>query len=254
MLKPNLLNWQYLIPLINVSENEILQIAHTTVATRLHFANLHLYLLLQTYEKKSSFETGFLQRSLTENIILDLYSALDALGHVINQIYDLNINYKLVSIDHRKRSNKKDERRCMRCKLQITDNNLSELLESTLIRKNSPRDNWYDALVEYRHQIVHRPHFIFMKTIGNITWLPDDPTIIQSKEKFRFDHEKSEAIIPNYTQKREIRYFATSSFSSVLRIIEYVYLMLRTNKRINKQLISLFKSALDSNNDSNITH
>ncbi|MFB5600667.1 MAG: hypothetical protein ACE5SW_10620 [Nitrososphaeraceae archaeon] len=61
-----------------------------------------------------------------------------------------------------------------------------------------------------------------MKTIGNITWLPDDPKLIRTKENIRFD-KIGEPIILNYTQIREIRFFTTASFLLVLNIGKYVY-------------------------------
>ena len=224
MLMPNLLYWNALQPFIKEYENEVLLTAHITVENRLHNANFYLDQLLKTYESHDNefgFEYRFLQITFTENIITNLCSALDALAHEIKIIYNIDINDRFVSFSHSHLiKNKKNN--CLRCKLVDVDKDLANILDQTLLFKNNPAENWYDALFEYRHQILHRPHFIFMVTIGNLLYLPDNPKS-KSNEKPRFDMVKMKSIIPNYTQEREIRKFSKQSIRIVLLIVESIY-------------------------------
>lgn len=236
ILKPNLLFWNCLQPFINSSLNSVLQVAHKTVEVKVHYASLNLFMLLQSYEKgrSSSFEPSFMRHSLTENIIINLNSALESISHVINQIYNIGVDFNLVSIDHKK--SKKD---CLRCLLKKHDNDLSEYLDAALVR-GSPVNDWYEALRQYRHQIVHRPHSIFLLTIGG-TYLPDNPSIsiFDRKEKIKFDDKTGEPVIPNYTKKREIRSFTKGAFTVILKIIEGIYYYIYNNQELHKSIISL---------------
>lgn len=245
MLMPNLLYWNILNPFINAHENKVLMIAHKTVETRLHHANFYLDQLLKTYESlnpKLGFEYNFIRRTFTENIITNLCSVLDALAHEIKIIYQIDIKDRSISFNHNHL--KKDKKNnCLRCKLINVDKELSDGLDQLLLFQNNPSDNWYDAIFEYRHQILHRHHFIFMLTIGNILYLPDDPKIIWSTEKPRFDKIKMKAMIPNYTKEREIRQFSIQSIKIVLLIVEFIYSYIISNK-IREKFFSEYDSKL----------
>ena len=232
MLIPNLLHWNILNPFINAHENKVLMIVHKTVETRLHNANFYLDQLLKTYESLDTefgFEYSFIRRTFTENIITNLCSALDALAHEIKIIYEIDIKDRSISFNHNHL--KKDKKNnCLRCKLIDIDRELSDGLDQLVLFQNNPVDNWYDALFEYRHQILHRHHFIFMLTVGNILFLPDDPKIINPTEKFGFDKIKMKPIIPNYTKERESRQFSIKSIQNVLAIVEFIYECIILNK------------------------
>jgi hypothetical protein len=234
ILKPNLSYWNCLQPFVNNSSNSVLQIAHKTVEVKIHYANLHLFMLLQTYREGSSFELSFIRHCLTENIITNLNSVLESIAHVINEIYNIGINFNIVSIDHRK-----SKRDCLRCLLKNVDNYLAEYLDAVLVR-GSPVENWYEALRQYRHQIAHRPHSIFMLTIGG-TYLPDDPSIsvFERKGKIVFDPKTKEPIIPNYTKNREIRSFTKRGFYMLLQLIEGIYSLIYYNERFHNDIVAL---------------
>jgi hypothetical protein len=225
MLIPNLLYWNALNPFINEHDNKVLMIAHKTVETRLHNANFYLDKLLKTYESSNSefgFEYLFLRRTFTENIITNLCSALDAVAHEIKIIYEIDIKDRSINFSHGHLNNNK-QNNCLRCKLKDTDKELASSLDRLVLNQYNPVDNWCDALFEYRHQILHRHHFIFMTTIGNILYLPDNPNISSSNEKPKFDELQMKPIIPNYTKEREIRKFSIQSMRIVLAIVEFVY-------------------------------
>lgn len=239
MLIPNLLHWNILNPFIQNFKNELLSVAHTTVKSRLHYAHYHLDQLLKTYDSKnlkSGSGMQFLRRICTENIITNLCSSLDALAHEIKIIYEIDIKERSISFNH---NHQKDQKKsnCLRCKLKYIDTQFSEMLDKIVLNQNNPVDNWYDALFEYRHQILHRHHFIFMVTIGNITYLPDDPKIIKPTGKSRFDHEKMRPIFSNFTQEREIREFSFISICNVLMIVDFIYAYIITNKIRDKFLL-----------------
>jgi hypothetical protein len=219
MLISNLLYWNVLNPFIREHENKVLMIAHKTVETRLHNANSYLDQLLKTYESSNSefrFEYLFLRGTFTENIITNLCSALDALAHEIKIIYEIDIKNRSINFSHGQLRNT-NKNNCLRCKLKDTDKELADSLDRLVLNQNNPVDNWCDALFEYRH------HFIFMTTIGNILYLPDNPKISNSTETPKFDKVKMKPIIPNYTKQREIRKFSNQSIRIVLAIVEFIY-------------------------------
>lgn len=248
ILMPNLLYWNVLNPFINSHENKVLGVAHKTVETRLHNANFYLDQLLKTYESSQEgfgFEYSFLRRTFTENIITNLCSALDALAHEIKIIYNIDIKDRSVSFSHG-HSIEDKKNNCLRCRLMDVDKDLSESLDEILLFQNNPAENWYDALFEYRHQILHRPHFIFMITIGNISYLPDNPKS-ELNEKPRFDKVKMKPIIPNYIKEREIRKFSIQSIRIVLVIVESIYEYIISNK-IREKFFFDYDSKLKNKN------
>lgn len=223
-------------------------IVHKTIETRLHNANFYLDQLLKTYElsnEEFGFEYSFLRRTFTENIITNLCSALDALAHEIKIIYNIDIKDRSISFSHGHSIEDKKNNDCLRCRLRNADEDLSNILDQILLFQNNPSENWYDALFEYRHQILHRTHFIFMVTIGNILYLPDNPKS-ESNEKPRFDKVKKKPIIPNYTIEREIRKFSIQSIRIVLVIIESIYQYIITNK-IREKFFFYYDSKLKNN-------
>jgi hypothetical protein len=240
MLVPNLFNWRKAKLLINNSSNDILQIAHTSVETKLSFAHMHLTILSQVYEHPNSFEATFMKRAMFENTVINLVSSLEAAAHVINQIYNLGIEYKQVILDHKyytsPEKHQQTSRYCLRCKLNDVNSSLASYLNKVL-KRGSPVELWYEALREYRHQIVHRPHFIAHVHAGvQGYFLPDDPRIIRSKERMRFDEEKMTIIIPNYTKWRELMEFSECSFLSVLQIIDEIYALILDDENIKEGL------------------
>jgi len=238
MLIPNLLNWEKITPLIQKIPNDLLQVAHKTVETKLHFANMQLSILNQVYNPPSSFEKNLIKRSMFEGIIVNLVAALEAVAHVINQIYDLNVSYKLVSIDHKKYLEVNGS--CLRCKVSVVNQGLGSLLDEFL-KKGSPIKNWYQAVIEYRHQIVHRPHYIATQILGVPGYfIPDDPKIIQPKGKTKFDEKTKQFIMPNFTKMRELRDFSEYSFSVVLKIIDGIYLAILEDNKFKLRMADIF--------------
>jgi len=239
MLVPNLLNWEQLRILVQSTSNEILQIAHTTVESRLHYANMELNILNQVYNPPSSFEKALMKRSIFESIIINLVSSLEATAHVINQIYELGAEYRLVSIDHKFYYNEKKHRdaskNCIRCKVMHVNSKLQSFLDETLNR-GSPVEEWYEALMEFRNQIVHRPHYIALQIAGGPPgyYIPDDPKIIGTK--VRFDKEKGIPVNSNFTLMREMKEFAEISTSMILLIIEEIYRLILEDKNIKERM------------------
>lgn len=71
MLVPNLLSWEKLRILVQSTSNDILQIAHTTIESKLHYANMQLNVLNQLYNQPSSSETNLIKRSMFETAIVN---------------------------------------------------------------------------------------------------------------------------------------------------------------------------------------
>ena len=146
----NLPNWEQVQNLIEKSKNSKLQVAYKTVYTRLSFANLHLSILRQA-------ENNSIKHAMFEDVVINLVSSLQALAHFINELHEIGINEYKVSIDHLYINNedkhKKSSNRCLRCKLKDYNENIACVLDEVL-KTGSPTNNWYHALIEYRHQIV----------------------------------------------------------------------------------------------------
>jgi hypothetical protein len=249
---PSLPNWTEFGKLITPTPDDVLSVAHKTVETRLAFANIHLTILRQV-------NNNTLKRAMFENIVINLISSLQSVAHEINEYYSLGINYRRVQIDHQRHNRQKEcldrvimhftanhflkdykkekkqligSKTCLRCKLKTVNVTLAERLDGILITSN-PEKHWYAALIEYRHQIVHRQHFI-AKVIVNYPryyFLADDPRIIQPTERARWDNIKKRAIWPNYTQMRDIKKFSEDCYKKVVIIIEGIYELMLLNKR-----------------------
>ena len=88
----------------------------------------------------NSFETNFMKRAMFENAVINLVSSLEATAHVINQIYNLGIDYKQVILDHKYYSNAEKHLQasgyCLRCKL----NDINPSLASFILSKDSKSD------------------------------------------------------------------------------------------------------------------
>ncbi len=224
-LLPRMENWEKVTSKIAGIDNQILQTGNTTVKAKLHYALMHWDILAQTYQKEG-FASYLIQRAMTENIILNLVSALEAFAYVINQLYDFQLEPRQVAIDHL-RNNK--NRKCLRCELKKENGQLANYLDSQLIKADSPLGNWYESLVRYRHQIVHRTLFLLNHYVGEGTFLPDDPYILKPQEKMYFDREKEEPVIPNYTEKREVKKYTLYLFENVLSVLDTSYRYIHIN-------------------------
>jgi hypothetical protein len=224
-LLPRMESWKKVTAKISGIDNQILQTGNTTVKEKLHYALMHWDILAQTYQKEG-FARYLIQRAMTENIILNLVSALEAFAYVINQLYDFQLKLRQVAIDHPK--NHKN-RKCLRCELKKKNSQLANYLDSQLIKADSPLDNWYESLVRYRHQIVHRTLFLIIQHVGKGSFLPDDPYILKPQEKMYFDIEKNEPVIPNYTENREVKEYTFYLFENVFSVLDTSYHYIHIN-------------------------
>jgi hypothetical protein len=105
----------------SLNNNIILVRAHLTVKDKLEFAHLHLSILDYTYTLSPVPVKNLLKRSMVENIFFNLTSALDALSHEINQIYQLNVDFQKVQMDHL--SPQTNQKNCLRC---VLDNHIND--------------------------------------------------------------------------------------------------------------------------------
>jgi hypothetical protein len=185
---------------------------------------MHLSILRQA-------QNNTIKRAMFEDVIINLVSSLEAIAHVLNQVYDINFEYHDVKLDHifpkDKERHHKRSQLCLRCRLAKSNPPLADLLAEVL-KTGSPVEQWYQALIEYRHQIVHRPHFIAMVLAGfRGYYLPDDPRIIKPTERLYVDKKTKQTIWPNYTQRREIKKFTELSYKIVVDIVEAIYQSIR---------------------------
>jgi hypothetical protein len=118
-------NWQRVGNKINSAPNNNITLvrAHHTIKDKLEFALFHLSVLDQAYTLPPASIKTLLKRSMVENIIFNLTSALDALAHEINQIYQLNINFQKVQMDHLSPQSKQSN--CLRCVLDKVNDRLT---------------------------------------------------------------------------------------------------------------------------------
>ena len=80
-LMPYLVNWNKVTSKITDIDNQILQTGNVTVESKLHYAFMHLEILKQAYQE-GSFGRSLIKRAMTENVILNLVSSLEALDNL----------------------------------------------------------------------------------------------------------------------------------------------------------------------------
>lgn len=213
----------------NLTENltkEILSVAHTTVRTRLGFAKMHLTILKQAKNNQ-------LKRAMFEDVIINLVSSFETIAHVLNGFYDLGIQDRTATIDHKPRHVQQPEL-CLRCKLRKVNPPLANLLDEVL-KIGSPVEDWYKALIEFRHQALHRQHFIALSTVKGY-FLPDNPNIMGPKGKVYRDMKTKRFVVPNYTKSREITKFTEALYKLVIEMIEAIYLLIIEYNKVKPQV------------------
>jgi hypothetical protein len=237
ILDPDLPNWEIFRKLTEKSSNDILQVAHKTISTRIGFASMHLSILRRA-------ENNLMKRAMFEDMIINLVSSLEAIGHVLNAFYNFGIEYRRVTIDHKFPNNEKKHKEqfesCLRCRLKIVNYPLADFLDKAL-KTGSPAEHWYQALVEYRHQILHRQHLIG-KQIPEVRGylLPDDPEIITPTEKPYIDKKTKRTVYANYTKMREIKRYTEFLYENIVELVELIYMLILANEEGEKaQNISL---------------
>ena len=153
---PKMPNWEKFNDLTKNSSKEIMSVSHTTVRTRLGFAQMHLKILKQA-------ENNEMKRAMSEDVIVNLVSTFEAIGHLLNGFYNIGIEDRIVTIDHKfpnsKRRYLEVSESCLRCRLVKVNPRLADMLDQFL-KVSSPVEDWYKALIEYRPQVLHRQHFI----------------------------------------------------------------------------------------------
>lgn len=149
-------------------DNRVLFLAHNTVKYKLEFAFFHITVLHKAYNLQPTSAKTLLKRSMIENVILNLSSALDAIAHEINQINNFGIDFHRVAIDHKHRD--QFYKYCMRCKLDQSSHHLSHYLNFELPQKTSESDatHWYFDFQKYRNQMVHRTIYVLMLDLERI--------------------------------------------------------------------------------------
>lgn len=112
---------------------------------------------------------------------------------------------------------------CLRCRLKKVNGRLADILDQFL-KIDSPVEDWYRSLIEYRHQIMHRQHIIAY-SIGRRKgyFLPDDPNLM-GPGKTHFDKKTRRFIVQNFTKWREIKEYPKESYELVIGIVELIYL------------------------------
>lgn len=220
---PTLKNWERFRQIIQYSPSDILRVAHTTVKTRLGFAEMHLSILAQA--KKNQ-----MKRAMSEDVIINLVSTLEAIAHILNSFYAFGIEYRHVTIDHKFPNNEKRHnlsyKICLRCQLKEVNPALAEFLDKYL-KTGSPIEDWYKALIEYRHQILHRQHVIAHQ-IGGVDgyFLPDDPQIMGVNGRPYLDKKRKIIVYPNFTKNREIKRYTQFLYKQVRIITELVFIFI----------------------------
>ena len=123
LLSSSLPNWERVGDKIKHSTNNniILVRAHNTAKNKLEFALFHLSVLDPAYTLPPIPAKTLLKRSMVENILFNLTSALGALSHEINQIYELNVDFHKVQMDHL--SAQSNQKNCLRC---VLDNEIND--------------------------------------------------------------------------------------------------------------------------------
>lgn len=101
------------------------------------------------------------------------------------------------------------------------------------LKRESPIHDWHEALRQYRNQIIHRHHSIYLLS-GGKTYLPDDPSVYQTTEKPKFDFVNRDIIVPNYTLKCEILKYSQELFSHVLIVIEVIYYSITVHEKFKE--------------------
>ncbi|MGI0021302.1 MAG: hypothetical protein ACRD9Q_00435 [Nitrososphaeraceae archaeon] len=238
VLLPRMKNWIQLQEIINstdLGKNRIMHLAHQGVKYKLEAANMHINMLTQAQsniiKETSEDEIGpvqidFLRRTMMDNIIFNLSSLLDSIAHEINQIYQFNIDFKRIQIDHQS-----NDKVCLRCRLDDIKDDLASYLNWELPKLNQDpavdRNSWYTDFSAYRNQIMHRTIF-FLHLMPGAAFLPDDPTILDS-QGFLFDENGKPVfngevpVMKNVEHQRELRSYSSWCFNKILEITENIY-------------------------------
>lgn len=205
--------------------NRVLFLAHKTVKYKLEFAFFHKATLFKAYHLQSTHAKTLLKRCMTENVIINLSSSLDAIAHEINQINGFSIPFYKVQIDHH-RHGEGEGKHCLRCKLDGKNSNLADFVKTELPRRIPNQQNsehWYFDFQEYRNQIIHRTIYVLMLEPG-MDFLPDDPTILDPTINGVSDVSNYvNPIYPNYTRRRELSEYSEWCLNKVIQICERIY-------------------------------
>src|SRR5687768_13583162 len=111
--------------------NLILHHALHAVKYKIEAANLYIFILNEVFALTER-DKNFLKRAMIENIIFNLSSLLDSLAHAINQIYQVNIDFTRVQMDHQSHPKKPNPKKCVRCYIDTINDGLSTYLNSEL--------------------------------------------------------------------------------------------------------------------------
>jgi hypothetical protein len=71
------------------------------------------------------------------------------------------------------------------------------------LKTGSPVEDWFNGLIEYRNQILHRQHLIAYST-SNGYFLPDDPSVLGPQGGY-FDRKRKRFVTGNFTKRRRIK-------------------------------------------------
>lgn len=205
--------------------NLILHHALHSVKYKIEAANLYIFILNEVFTLTEG-DKNFLKRAMIENIIFNLSSLLDSLAHSINQIYQVNIDFTRVQMDHQSHPKKSNPKKCVRCYIDTINDGLSTYLNSELPKRNKFPSHWYYDFSNYRNQIMHRTIHVLWLEPG-YDYLPDDPTDLSQPMFLKdqngkpiFDQRTGKPILSNYTQFRELRSYSKEIFDKILAIIE----------------------------------
>ena len=166
----NFINFQDLITVHPQWQNNlILHHALHAVKYKIEAANLYIFILKEVFALTEG-DKNFLKRAMIENIVFNLSSLLASLAHAKNQIYQANIDFTKVQMDHQFNS-----KNCLRCYIDNINDGLSIYLNSALPDRNKFLSHWYYHFSNYRNQIMHRTIYQLLLEPG-LDYLPDDPT------------------------------------------------------------------------------
>ncbi len=212
-------HWSKLTPKVEKSANQVMILGHMTTKHKLVAAGVSSNFMHQLYQKEGWFTATdqFLIRVFAENIFFHLSSCLDALGHEVSQIFQVQLPFERVQIDHMN-----NQKNCLRCLLQRKDVAFASFLDSELPQKGSQPGHWYHAFTEYRNQVVHRTLYVVLAGPKAMV-LPDNPTNLNPRVSLKDHTSPTYYFDPDYHEQREIRKYTLDCIYEVRDTVEKIY-------------------------------
>jgi hypothetical protein len=189
--------------------------AHESTYSKIKFAEYHLFILQQMYNSQREPDTQHWARAEMHSIVSNLYSALDSLGYEINLAYRFGLGAGEIHIHH---NHKKFEPKCLRCRINKENDNVTSYLNTSLCQ------HWFTTFNHLRNQITHRNIPVLQIVISGGIFkmkIPNDPT------------DNNPDPINGYSDNLDLKQYCDDIKKEVVKVTEDAYYKIK--QRIKNQ-------------------